>query len=310
MADPLRKTLTGLRALGSDHLLGAAEIAGQAVALLERYCREERSDDLGLRYALAELAETTLSVQPSMAPLLNLANRIQLAAERNSKPLRHLQLELAKLRRQQKQAVSRIARLFASRLRSRPATVLTYSYSSTVLAALHAVRRGLARVLLSEGRPMYEGRLMAERLAARGTPVTLFLDAALPAQVESADVVMVGADAVLAGRYFTKVGTGLFQVEARRAHKPFFVLADSSKFLPPALETFHRIEDRPSEEVWQDAPEGITRVNRNFESIPLGDGVMLLAEWGELSAVRLRAWFRKQPVARRWKETAAAREPK
>src|SRR5574341_491807 len=98
MADALRKTLTGLRALGRDHLSGAAEIANRAATLLEHYCREERAAAARLPYALAELAETALRVQPSMAPMLNLANRIQLAAERSAKPLRQLQRELAKLR--------------------------------------------------------------------------------------------------------------------------------------------------------------------------------------------------------------------
>jgi len=302
--DALRKTLAGLRALGSDHLSGAAEVADRAVALLESYCREERPDDPRVPYALGELAETALSVQPSMAPMLNLANRIQLAAERNARPLRSLERELMKLRRKQKQAPRRIARLFAVRLGRARATVLTYSYSSTVLTALNAVRRRVARVLLSEGRPMYEGRLMAERLSAQGIPVTLFLDAALPAHVKSADAVVVGADAVLAGRYFTKVGTGLFQAEARRARKPFFVLADTSKFLPAALETFHRVEERPGEEVWRDAPAGITRVNRNFEPIRLDRSVTLLAECGEMTPGKLRAWLKKQPVAKQWEAEA------
>jgi len=304
MADALRKALTGLRALGEDHVSGAVEIAERAVAGLEQYCREERPDDPRLPYALAELAETTLSVQASMAPLLNLANRIQLAAEREARPLRHLQAVLARLRRQRQQGARRIARLFAARLRSRPVTVLTYSYSSTVIAALAGVRRRLARVLLSEGRPMYEGRLMAERLAAQGIPVTLYLDATLPAQVASADAVVVGADAVLAGRYFTKVGTGLFQEQARRTRKPFFVLADTSKFLPPALEAFHRVEDRPADEVWRGAPAGVTAVNRNFEAIPLDSGVTLLAECGAMSPAKLRGWLAKQPVAKRWQREA------
>ncbi|HXE75665.1 MAG TPA: hypothetical protein VNN18_08525 [Candidatus Xenobia bacterium] len=307
MADALRKALSGLRALGEDHVSGAAEIAARAAALLEHYCRQERPDDPRLPYALAELAETTLTIQPSMAPLLNLANRIQLAAEREVLPLRRLQAELARLRRHRLQAAKRLARLFAARLRPRPATVLTYSYSSTVIAALVAARRRVARVLLSEARPMYEGRLMAERLAAQRIPVTLYLDAALPAQVAAADAVVVGADAVLAQRYFTKVGTGLLQEQARRARRPFFVLADTSKFLPPRLEAFHRVEDRPSEEVWRGAPAGVTVVNRNFEAIRLDSAVTLLTECGAMSPARLRAWLGQQPVAKRWQADANKR---
>lgn len=147
---------------------------------------------------------------------------------------------------------------------------------------------------------MYEGRLMAERLAAQGIPVTLFLDAALPAQVESADAVVVGADAVLRNRYATKVGTRLFQEQARRTRKPFFVLANTSKFLPPMLEPFHRIEDRPGQEVWREPPPGVTVANRNFEFLPLERHVTLLSEQREFTTAKLCAWLDRQRVAKRW----------
>lgn len=312
MADVLRKTLNGLRALADDHRSGAAEIADRALFLLEEYCRQKGAGDPRLPYALSELAEAMLAVQPSMAPLLNLANWLQLAAEQGGASFGRLHAALEKFRRQRQQARARIARQLAAGLPRRrdPRTVvLTYSYSSTVLAALSAARARLARVILSEGRPLYEGRLMAERLAAQGIAVTLFLDAALPAQVRSADAVVVGADAVLHNRYATKVGTGLFQEEARRARKPFFVLADTSKFLPPALEVFHRVEERPGREVWRDNAAGVTVVNRNFELIPLAGHVRLLTERGGFSATKLRARLERQPVARRWREAGRAEKP-
>ncbi len=80
MTDLLHKALNGLWALAEDRRRGAAEIADRAAALLERYLERVQSDDPRLSYALAELAEATLRVQPSMAPLVNLANRLQLAA--------------------------------------------------------------------------------------------------------------------------------------------------------------------------------------------------------------------------------------
>jgi len=309
MADILRKTLTGLRALASDHRSGAAEIADRAAALLADYCRQERLDDPRLPYALAELAETTLTVQPSLAPLLNLANLVQLAAERDKNPLRRLATELKERRNQREQAKARIAREFARRAR-RCRRVLTFSYSSTVLAALAAAHRAspLEEVFLSEGRPLNEGRLLAERLAALGIPVTLTVDAALAARVEAAEAVVVGTDAVLGDAYVNKVGTRSLQESARRAGKPFFVLADTGKILPPALAAFHRIEEKPAHEVWREAPAGVAVVNRYFEIIPLEESVLLLSERGPLTAARVRAWVKRQPVAQRWREAAAEKK--
>lgn len=305
MSDVLRKTLNGLRALAADHRSGAAEITDHAVALLEDFCRLSRPRDPRLPYALSELADALLTIEPAMAPLLNLANQIQLAAESRdggTRSLPRVQSVLKKWRRQREHAPSRIARLFAARL-PRRATILTYSYSSTVLAALRAVTRRLDRVILSEGRPLYEGRLMAERLAAAGLRVTLIIDAALPEQVAAADVVVVGADAVLAQAYFNKVGTRQVQEKARRGGKPFFILADTTKLLPPLLEPFHRIEERAGRELWREAPTSITLVNRNFERIPLEPGVALLCERGVLPPARLRTWVKRLPVARRWRES-------
>lgn len=307
MAETLRKTLAELRALAADHRSGAAEIAERAAALLEEFFAQQRRSDPRLPYALSELAETTLRVQPSMAPLLNLANRIQLAAEENARAWGRLRRAVEQFRRQRRQGVARIARLFTRQIPLR-ARVVTYSYSSTVLAALLAARRRLAQVILSEGRPMYEGRLLAERLAAHGIPTTLTIDAALLEQVPSADAVVVGADTVFAHAYINKVGSRFLQEQARRCRLPFLVLADTAKFLPPTLARFHRIEEKPARELWREAPAGVTIVNRYFEVVPLASHVTLLCERGVLSSAQVRAWLARQPVARRWRE-AAAKEP-
>jgi translation initiation factor 2B subunit (eIF-2B alpha/beta/delta family) len=304
MADPLKAALRGLRALAADHRSGAAEIADRAAVLLAEFCRDEPAGDPRLSYALGELADTTLRVHPSLAPLLRLANVVQLAAERGQRPLPKLRAALGQFRRQRQAAALAIARQFAARLRRR-ATILTYSHSSTVLAALSAARERVARVLVSEARPMLEGRLLAGRLAALGVPVTLVADAALPAQVAAADLLVVGADAVLASGYINKVGTRLLQDEAGRAGKPFLILADTAKFLPPALAALHRIEEEPAAELWREAPAGVAIVNRYFETIPYERPAVLVTERGVLSPTAVRAFVKRLPVARRWQEARA-----
>lgn len=301
MGDALRKALIGLRALAHDHRSGAAEIADRAAAVLEEFCRQATAGDPRLPYALSELAEATLTVQPSMAPLLNLANRVQLAAEQNADPLRRLRSDLEKFRRRRQQAAARIGHLFASRV-PRRATVLTYTYSSTVLAALTAAQRRVSQVILSESRPLLEGRTLAAHLAAQGMAVTLVVDAALREHVTAADVVVVGADTVFEGAYVNKIGTRLIQEQARAANKPFYVLADTAKFLPPAVARFHRVDEKPAREVWRDPPPQVTVLNRYFETIPLQRHITLLSERGVMPPARVRAWVEHQEVARRWTE--------
>ena len=309
MADVLRKALSGLKALAGDHGSGAAEIADRAVKLLHDYCQQEREDDPRLPYALAELAETMLAVQPSMAPLLNLANLIQLAAEQEKNSLRCLRASVEKARKNREQAVKKIVRLGANRLR-RYRTVLTYSYSSTVLATLAAAARtgrsriGVERVILSESRPLFEGRVLAERLAAKGLAVTMVIDAALREQVAVADAVVVGADTVLERAYANRLGTRVLQEHARTARKPFFVLADTSKFLPPAMAPFYRIEEKPPQEVWRDPPKSVIVLNRYFQLVPLERHVTLLSERGVMPLARLRSYVEHIEVAKRWSESS------
>jgi len=297
--DRLQKTLAALRALGDDHQSGAGEIADRAAMLLEDFCRAQRPRDPRLPYALSALAEAALAAQPAMAPLLNLANHIQLAAEADGRALPRLRGAVADFRRQRREAAPAIARQFARHVR-RGAAVLTYSYSSTVLAALAAARTRLARVIVSEGRPGCEGRVVAERLASLRIPVTLVIDAALPEQLKAADCVVVGADAVLANTYVNKIGTRLLQEQARARRKPFLVLADTSKFLPAPLAAWQRLEDQPARELWREAPARVQVLNPVFELIPLDPRVTLLTERGRWTPSQVRAYLRRQPVARRW----------
>ena len=300
MADAFRTALNQIHALAHDHRSGAAEIAARAATILIEFARRSGQPDPRLAYRLPELAEALHTAQPSMASLINLANLIQRAAEQNRISPRKLQTTLEHFRRGLDRATNQIARLFARRLR-RQTTVLSYSYSSTVLAALLTARKKMARVFCSESRPLLEGRTLAQKLAAAGVPVTFLADAALPARLAESDLVVVGADAVLETAYVNKVGTRLLQEQARGAGKPFYLLADTSKFLPPALARFFRIEAKPAAELWPHAPAQIEIENRYFEQAPFAAHVVLLCEWGAFSSARLRAWLARQPVARRWR---------
>ncbi|MBI4461881.1 MAG: hypothetical protein HY653_03150, partial [Acidobacteria bacterium] len=228
-----------------------------------------------------QLARATRQAQPSMAPMLNLADLVERVSAQPRASPQSLARAFQGFRRQLREANAQIARRFAARLRRR-SVVLTYSYSSTVLAAVLAARRKITRVICSEGRPQLEGRRLAAKLARKGIPVVLVADAALPSRVREADVVVMGADAVFPPAYANKIGTEVLQRAALAARKPFYVLADTSKILSARLARFYRIEKKPAAELWQGAPRRVRVVNRYFERIPFARGVMLLTERGPL----------------------------
>jgi translation initiation factor 2B subunit (eIF-2B alpha/beta/delta family) len=300
MSDYLRKTTRELRKLAADRRSGAAQISGQVLALVEEFCQNSQSEGPGLSRELAELAETTRRAHPSMGPLLNLANLLQLASDQETSSLKQLARDVGIFRRKQEQSTGRIARLLKARL-PRRATVLTYSYSSTVVASLLASRRRIQRVYASEARPGGEGRALAEQLARAGIPITLVVDAALPGLVKHSDTIVVGADAITEKLFVNKIGTATLQRAARDARKPFFVLADRAKFIPSALAEFLEIQDEDST-IWKGKPRNVTIVNEIFERVPRDSRTRVLCEDGELRGPRLPAGLKREPVARHWKE--------
>ena len=144
--------------------------------------------------------------------------------------------------------------------------VLTHSNSTAVRMALWQAMAAGRRfeVVCSESRPMGEGVALARRLAALGIPVHLTVDAALTEWVERAGLVLLGADAITPHVVVNKVGTEPVLHAARRAGVPAYVLADSSKWLPPLLARFWRVRDEAPEEIARPGVPNLRVHNRYF----------------------------------------------
>uniref|UniRef100_A0A8C4QC22 Translation initiation factor eIF2B subunit alpha n=1 Tax=Eptatretus burgeri TaxID=7764 RepID=A0A8C4QC22_EPTBU len=139
------------------------------------------------------------------------------------------------------------------------ATILTHSYSRVLLRILEQAVEARKRfsVLVTESQPDGSGHVMAEKLRELNVPVTVILDAAVGmagqiegkvrtsvlqakhAQVahskyvmEQVDLVIVGAEGVVeSGGILNKIGTYQVAVCAKAQNKPFYVVAESFKFL-------------------------------------------------------------------------------
>jgi translation initiation factor 2B subunit (eIF-2B alpha/beta/delta family) len=80
---------------------------------------------------------------------------------------------------------------------------------------------------------MREGVELARDLQASGISATVILDAAMASVMESADVALVGADAVGPEGFTNKVGTLTLAYLCRAFAKPLYVLCGDEKFFPP-----------------------------------------------------------------------------
>jgi translation initiation factor eIF-2B subunit alpha len=113
------------------------------------------------------------------------------------------------------------------------ATVLVHGHSRVALAVLRrAAAAGRAfSVLVTEGRPDQTGLTMARALVEAGVPVTLVLDAGVGAAMERADMVLVGAEAVVeSGGVINKLGTYTVALAAAAHGVPVYAAAESYKF--------------------------------------------------------------------------------
>ena len=269
--------------IAEDRSSGAAELAIRALQVL--ISRAEAGDG---PEQLLRLCDMVARAKPCMAPLLYVAHVAATGLERDPTGLAELlQEELEALAL----APQRIAMTLEGFVPSRgTTTVLTYSYSSTVLEVLLRLgQRRRLRVVCSESRPGMEGRRLAERLAGGGLEVTFCVDALLADFLEEADLVVVGADALLWEGVVNKAGTAGLAALAHRAGVPAWCLADRSKLLPPALASRLFLPEEDPEEVWPGAPRGVRVVNRYFELVPWGPLRGVLTPEGPWEADRVRA---------------------
>jgi translation initiation factor 2B subunit (eIF-2B alpha/beta/delta family) len=247
--------------------LKAAEIIIKAVDSI----RESQSGD-DIRALIKELSRELERAKPAMAGIYTLTAQVMQALETTMGGGQ----EVAS-------PVRRAAQGFRSRLISSNnliagnviaflpdrACVVTISRSGTVEAVLKLAReRGkLRRVLLSEGRPAYEGRIFATELAEDGIPVVVVADGALPGIVEDCDVIVVGGDALCPSGLVNKAGTFALALAARRVGRPLIACLGTEKIIPFDIPE-HFLREDPAN-LWVDAPLKARVINRIFEFTPL-----------------------------------------
>ncbi|KAM4532511.1 translation initiation factor eIF2B subunit alpha isoform 1-T1 [Fundulus diaphanus] len=114
------------------------------------------------------------------------------------------------------------------------AKILTHSYSRVVLRVLEkaAAEKKRFSVYVTESQPDAAGRQMAETLKKLNVPVTVVLDAAVGYVLEKVDLVIVGAEGVVeSGGIINKIGTYQMALCSKAHNKPFYVVAESFKFV-------------------------------------------------------------------------------
>jgi len=146
-------------------------------------------------------------------------------------------------------------------------------------------------VIVTEGRPRYEGRDTARILSQQGIVVTLITDAQADIFMPQCDSVVVGADSVLAdGDVLNKAGTALLGWSAQGYHVPFYVLCETLKISSQRWQdgAEHRqenlalLEEKEGTEVLDFPINGVTARNFYFDRTPHQLIAQVITEQGVL----------------------------
>ncbi len=164
-----------------------------------------------------------------------------------------------------------IAEIGAKRIRD-GSVVFTHCHSSTVtrlLAKAKASGKNF-RVICTETRPAFQGRITAKELVDLGIETTFIVDSAARTFMGEVDLVIVGADAIASeGNVVNKIGSSGIAVLAHEARVPFYVVSELLKFDPATLSgECEKIEQRSPAEIWNAAPAKLTVRNPAFDVTP------------------------------------------
>jgi ribose 1,5-bisphosphate isomerase len=236
----LSSALRSVDELAKDRVHGASSLGRSSIEVLAEVARASSANSINA--LLGNLLSVTLELrkaQPSMATIRNLTGRFlyevatagQTAVSIDQ--FREIAASLAqKVKRDAEEAVENTARN-SVRILTEEGIVLTHSYSSTVRRALEL--RGKSgrnlTVYVTESSPGLEGKQLAKDLIEIGIPVRLIADSAVGSVISDVDMVVVGADSVLAdGSVINKIGTKKIATMASEGEISFCVVCESSKF--------------------------------------------------------------------------------
>jgi ribose 1,5-bisphosphate isomerase len=237
----LAQTVEELR---SDHTHGGSWMARRAIEALRDVADQSASSSADLLEQLVAAGRELAEARPGMGAIAHAVGRLVASAQSASHlapdDLRRLVAEEADaLIAARDRAAASIAIHLAPSLRD--AIVLTHSASGTVREAV--VHTPPAHIFCTVSAPYEEGRSLADDLRGEGLPVELVEDDDVGRALETASLVLVGADTVYDdGSVKNKIGTRPLAEAAQRTGVRTFVACELLKLAPVAPPS---VEDEP-----------------------------------------------------------------
>lgn len=271
----LRETVaTRIGEIEANRTHGASELALIALDVLKGAMTEvpAKSPADTLLAHLTNIGWHLRKSRPSMAPLTNAIASVLYRA-RQTKQVPNLKAHIAKIIDAYQTDYRNASQIIAHKTQNLLAdnmTILTHSYSGTVVNAILSSSRKNMHIIVTESRPLNEGIKTANRLSEK-YDVALITDAQAGHFVGKADVLLIGADTVLSdGTVVNKVGTYLIALAADRQNVPVYALCQTDKFRPIDYdnESPIELEEKEGTEVISEEIPNVSVRNIYFDITP------------------------------------------
>ena len=247
-----------INALARDRSHGASQLASSAIKILINLCtRSKEKDPAGLASAVRQTALSLAKVRPSMAPIRNwslvFSHRFQ-EKIRDRSSFSEVQQQgviLGKELLSRQQSFMELQIEAARDILKKRKCVVTLSYSSTVESILRYSLPSRCRVVIAESRPLMEGRRLFKNLEDIFPDLRMITDAQMGLAIPNTDMVLVGADTILADlAVVNKAGTYLSALVSHTHGRDFFVAADTYKINVAVDSGNCVLESKSGSELW------------------------------------------------------------
>ena len=181
-------------------------------------------------------------------------------------------------------------------------SVFTHCHSSTAVDLIKflAKQNHDFRVVCTETRPLFQGRLTEKALVNAGIGTTMVGDSAAESFIigrgsVNVQAVFIGCDQITRGGYaINKIGSWGIASAAKYVKKPVFVVTPSLKLDRESIKENVHIEVRKDEEMWKDAPKELDIYNPAFELVDASFITGYITELGLIKPKDLQAAVEKQ----------------
>jgi len=254
--------------ISSMEIRGAGYIGRAAVEALRDFALQLDASSLEVFDAETKLAaEILLKTRPTAVSLSNAIKTVlRYRGDDPESALRSLVTNANDFVERSLKAVELIGMIGSHRIRDGD-TILTHCNSMAALSIIETSHRAGKdiKVIATESRPRYQGRLTVKMLDQMGIKTELIVDSAVRSVINEVDVVVVGADVITVnGSLVNKIGTAQIALCAHEARTSFMVAAETYKFSPDTIMgELVPIEMRSSLEVYPDMPKMVNVTVRN-----------------------------------------------